>query len=267
MRQGYRRPPTPAAVERALRQEAGFGCARCGHPYIEYHHIIPYSVDPHFRPEDMVALCGNCHSALAKLGTDIQYKIKREPYNIKTGTVNGALCYDKRDLEFVVGGNQFINVSHILKFHNIPIISCRIEDSQARVSINIFDKYGNRQLSVDDNNIVFRVHDFWDFEYRHNLAIARYGAGDIAIKMDFRKPEATIEAHLWLGGRPLYVGKEKLIYSGSEVGGNTTVGGFVGIQLGNPAVSPKNYVKETTKRLADCPCGSGKRFKACHGAL
>lgn len=69
----YRRPPTPADVERKLRQEAGFGCARCGHPYIEYHHIIPYAEEPHFRAEDMIALCGNCHSAVSKLGRDRQY--------------------------------------------------------------------------------------------------------------------------------------------------------------------------------------------------
>ena len=66
---------TPEGVKRLLRQEAGFGCARCGHPYLEYHHIIPYKDDQHFRSEDMVCLCGNCHPALGKLGHDLQYQV------------------------------------------------------------------------------------------------------------------------------------------------------------------------------------------------
>lgn len=48
----------PLPVKRKLRQEAGFGCCKCGRPIIEYHHIIPYSNDdPHFRVEDMMCLC------------------------------------------------------------------------------------------------------------------------------------------------------------------------------------------------------------------
>src|SRR5215469_13568423 len=77
---GYKRPTTPASVERQLRQEAGFGCAKCGHPSIEYHHIIPFAEEQHFRPKDMVALCGNCHPAISKLGRDKQYEIKQAPF-------------------------------------------------------------------------------------------------------------------------------------------------------------------------------------------
>src|SRR4051812_28142048 len=88
---GYQRADTPAAVERELRQQAGFGCARCGHPYLEYHHIIPYASDQHFRPQDMVALCGNCHPAVGKLGLDLQYKVKADPHNVRNGLMKGAL--------------------------------------------------------------------------------------------------------------------------------------------------------------------------------
>ena len=75
-----RRKNTPEKVKRLLRQEAGFGCASCGHPFLEYHHIIPYEKDQHFRPEDMVCLCGNCHTIFENLGYDLQYKVKKNPY-------------------------------------------------------------------------------------------------------------------------------------------------------------------------------------------
>jgi len=135
---GYKRPTTPASVERQLRQEAGFGCAKCGHPYIEYHHIIPFAEEQHFRPKDMVALCGNCHPAISKLGRDKQYEIKQAPFNIEREMFQGALVYDKRHLLFRVGGNLYENVPTILRFLDIPIIACAIKDNQAKITLNLF---------------------------------------------------------------------------------------------------------------------------------
>jgi hypothetical protein len=45
------RPKIPAAVARQLRQEAGFGRCCCGVPILQYHHIIPWAAEAHFRPE------------------------------------------------------------------------------------------------------------------------------------------------------------------------------------------------------------------------
>ena len=189
-------PNAPAEVERQLRQEAGFGCAKCGHPYIEYHHIIPFSEEPHFRSEDMVALCGNCHPAVAKLQPDRQYDIKHNAHNVRKGVLRGALEFDKRDLIFKVGGNWYENTPVILKFLHVPIISCSLEGAQAKVSLNLLGPSGQRLLSVKDNDVTFRIDDLWDFEYAHNFAVARYGPRDIALRMDFRNPEAIIEGKI-----------------------------------------------------------------------
>jgi hypothetical protein len=234
--QGYRRPNTPSDVERQLRKEAGFGCARCGHPYIEYHHIIPVAEEQHFRPEDMVALCGNCHPAVGKLGQDRQYDIKNSPYNVKKGALNGALEFDKRDLIFKVGGNWFENTPTILQFFNVPIISCSLKDGQARVSLNLLDPAGQSLLRVDENDVSFRVNDLWDFEYAHNYAVARCGPRDIALRLDFRGPEAVIEGKIWLGPNQVRLGPTETTLPGSNIfRGNRMRGGRVGIQIGNPS--------------------------------
>ena len=34
------RSAIPEIVKRQVRQEAGFGCCKCGNPIFEYHHII-----------------------------------------------------------------------------------------------------------------------------------------------------------------------------------------------------------------------------------
>lgn len=101
-----RRFDTPAAVERALRQEAGVGCALCGHPYVEYHHIVPYADDPHFRPEDMIALCPTDHVRVAKWSLARQYDLKAKPLNRVRGYARGALDFEKSNLTFNLGGNR-----------------------------------------------------------------------------------------------------------------------------------------------------------------
>ncbi len=233
---GYQRPPTPLAVERQLRQESGFGCARCGHPYIEYHHIIPFAEEPHFRPGDMVALCGNCHPAVSNLGRDMQYAIKNDPHNMKRGTFQGALEYDKRELVFKVGGCWYENVPIILQFSHVPIISCSLIEGQTKVSLNLFDDTGKLRLAVLENNVVFRINDMWDFEYAHNLAVARYAHRDIALRMDFRGAEAIIEGKIWLGNQQISLGPNESILPGGNVfRGARMRNASVGIQLGDPA--------------------------------
>ena len=233
MQLGYTRPEVPAETERMLRQEAGFGCAKCGHPYIEYHHIIPFSEEQHFRMKDMVALCGNCHPAVSKLGRDLQYEIKDNPFNIKKCILSGALEYDKRDLVFKVGGNWYENTPVILQFQNTPIISCTLREGQAKVSLNLFNEEGQLTLSVAENDVAFRVNDLWDYEYAHNFAIARYGSRDIAVRMDFRKDEAVIEGNLWIGNRKVKLGPNETTLPGNNIfKGNRTSNCSVGIQIG-----------------------------------
>jgi hypothetical protein len=205
---------------------------KCGHPYIEYHHIIPFSEEGHFRTEDMVALCGNCHPAVSKLGRDLQYEIKNKPHNIRKNILNGALEYDKRDLVFKVGGNWFENTPVILQFQSTPIISCTLKEGQAKVSLNLFDEFGSLIFSVAENDVAFRINDVWDFEYAHNFAIARYGPGDIAVRMDFRKEEAVIEGNLWIGNRKVRLGPNDTTLPGGYLKGNRMSNCGVGIQIG-----------------------------------
>lgn len=163
-------------------------------------------MEPHFRAADMVAVCGNCHRAVGKLGRDIQYQMKRNSKNAQSGLFRGALVFDKRDLVFKVGGSWYENTPVVLQYRDIPLIACRIEDGQAQVSLNLLDAHGQPLLLINDNEITFRVDDLWDFEYAHNLAIARHGPRDIALKIDLRNPEAIIEGKLFAGGSLINLG-------------------------------------------------------------
>jgi len=228
----YRRPAIPSAVERELRQEAGFGCVRCGHPYLEYHHIVPWHEEPHFRPADMVAVCGNCHGFFETQGRDRQYGFKASAKNMRDGEVKGKLEYDKRDIVFRVGGNWFENTPTIIQFRDVPLISCRLRDDQALVSMNLFNQYGRLVLQVKESEVTFRIGDMWDFECRRNVAIARSGPREIAMKLDFSEPDAKIEGRLWAGGQQILLHPEHTNLAGGTIRNCRMRNGRVGIQIG-----------------------------------
>lgn len=226
------RKSIPADVARKLRQEAGFGCARCGHPYVEYHHIVPWREEQHFRAEDMVALCANCHANIDVYGVDWQYKLKERPKNILEDRVNGFLEFDRRELIFRVGGNWYENVPIIMQFRNVPLIATRIIENQAKISVNLFNSAGRLVLQVVDNEITLRASSFWDFECHAGVAIARSAPRKIALKMDFRGPDACIEGSLWAGGREIVLSREHTSVSSNVMTDCRFQGGRVGIQIG-----------------------------------
>ena len=220
-------------MERELRQEAGFGCAKCGHPYLEYHHIVPYAEEARFRPQDMIALCGNCHREVSTYRRDRQYELKNNPFNIYAGIARGTLGYDKRDLRFRVGGNWYENVPTILRYSNIPVIACSLQDGQANISLILFDDEGRQILSVDKNNIEFRVDDLWDFEHVPGMVVARYGPRQVALRIDFRADDAVIEGSIWLGGRRFELSPEQTTLPGQNRLRNCSFSHCaVGIQIG-----------------------------------
>ena len=145
----------------------------------------------------------------------------------------GALEYDKRDLVFKVGGNWYENTPIILQFRDLPIISCLLDEGQAKVSLNLLDKNGNIILAVKENDVTFRVDDLWDFEYAHNFALARYGPRDIALRMDFRKSDAVIEGKIWLGDKQVKLGPNETELPGQNLfKGNRVSDCGVGIVIG-----------------------------------
>lgn len=226
----YRRK-LPRDVARKLRQEAGFGCASCGHPYLEYHHIIPYSEEEHFRPEDMVALCPNCHAQIGSQGRDRQYRLKETPRNVLRGEFRGSLNFDQRHLLFKIGNIWYENTPIILQFRDIPLISCRVESDQVLISLRLFNSAGRLVFQISDNEVVFRMGSLWDYEHSLRVVTVRSEARDIALKLDFRTSEAAIEGKLWAGDTLVKLSKDGTNLAGMSVGAGRIVNERVGIFL------------------------------------
>ena len=71
----------PVAVRRALLIEAGYKCAICrGDAPLEFHHIVEWAKIKHHDPQQMFAVCANCHAKISRYGQPdlvAQKEIKR----------------------------------------------------------------------------------------------------------------------------------------------------------------------------------------------
>ena len=99
------REDIPEPVKRIVRQDAGFGCCKCGLPIIQYHHIIPRSEDP----KDIMPLCPLCHDRATKgaMTKAQQIDYKNRPHNIIKGHVKGLLEINTSQPIIIIGSVRF----------------------------------------------------------------------------------------------------------------------------------------------------------------
>lgn len=216
------RPPTPKAVERALRQEAGFGCAMCGCPFVVYHHIVPWEEEHHFRVEDMMAVCPNCHSAVERLPRDRQYKIKEAPYNIEKGFVKGSLVYDGAG-GLDIGGNFIFGTPYIIAYNGDLVLGYGKVDGENSIYANIVDERSTKSLLINWNSVEFAAKDFWDFEFKWNYVKVRNGPRNIFFELDMRQPRGFVRCSLVFGRTTIDLQKDALFFRSSVSEGKNVI--------------------------------------------
>jgi hypothetical protein len=156
----------PAAVARQLRQEAGFGCCACGSPILQYHHIIEWADDHHFRAEDMMVLCPLHHDQATKgaMPEAEQRRLKAGPVNIRAGRAKGLLavrqdyCAASFGPVIVLGEGTFLEIDgeNILGFH--------MGEGNLEVSLRLFSPGDELLLEIDRNEWISGDPLPWDIE-------------------------------------------------------------------------------------------------------
>jgi hypothetical protein len=136
------RPPTPPDVALALRKEAGFGCCVCGGHIIKYHHIIPWNIEHHFRPEDMMVLCPNHHDeADSAIPESKQRKYKARPCNIKNGYAHGRIIVNAERPVLSTGATAFVPWGDLLLVDGEKIIGLsRVEEGLLELTLSLYDR-------------------------------------------------------------------------------------------------------------------------------
>lgn len=190
----------PADIRRQLRQESFFGCAKCGCPILEYHHIVPFAEEAHHNPEHMIALCPTCHSRLGKLSPKKCYDLKANPFNKKTGKIRGELGTAKSTNSFLVGSCTYINTPVIFSYFDAPIIRYSIEDGQTLLDIYIPKEDMWPDILIEKNDLTVNFGGKWDIDFRTNFLRVQKERGSTYFQIDLRKEVAGIEGQFSILG-------------------------------------------------------------------
>ncbi|WP_147307917.1 HNH endonuclease [Fulvimarina endophytica] len=191
------RPEAPPKVKQQLRQEAGFGCCHCGHPFIQYHHIIPWAEDNHFRPDDMMVLCGQCHHlcTVGAITQSDQRKIKAKPRNIVDDLVRGMLYVNTQNLSVNLAGGKAVETPNLINLSGVTVLSAKRDEEHGRILISamIHDKSGNVVATLRENEWSMAPNAVWDFETYPLHSKIRLAPYDIAFAVDVRNEELNLQ--------------------------------------------------------------------------
>jgi hypothetical protein len=291
----------PARVKRSLRQEGGFGCCFCGHPFFEYHHIIPFAERQEHRPADMMIVCPIDHhrATVGALTERQQREAKRSPFNVRRGFADGTLNVTTEQLAVEVGSNVLVGAGFKFVVDGEPLLSLRRDAAgHLLVSLDVFDADDQLLLAVIENEWVTGDPTLWDFEFAYNRLTLRGKEREIAISIDARQPVVQLAGKLCRKGqtfsfRPRALEFRGVIQSaqfqdlalvGMRLEANTVAGTFsfgpdpplaAGAIVSWP--DPGERLRKATKayrkliagtgigRSDPCLCGSGAKYKHCCG--
>lgn len=186
----------PAEIRRTVRQEATFGCAACGCPIIEYHHIVPFSEITEHATENIVALCPTCQKRADVQGQWSEHLVrtfKQNPHN--QDETKDRFIVSTPDFIVKMGWIEFRNCSELIALKNETFLSCdRNPEGIIRVSGKFQAESGLVVAVVEDNEWRVDVKTVWDVEYiAARRLIVRACPGNIVLRMEITDTGLTIQ--------------------------------------------------------------------------
>lgn len=220
----------PEPVKRIVRQEAGFGCCKCGLPIIEYHHIVKDSK----KPEDIMLLCPTCHTeATVKAMPEPEQRFyKANSFNIKAGYVEGQFKVNQKTPVINTGTVQLIGDGHFILVDGENLLSIEINDGRLEFSIKLYDQKDNLVAEIQCNEWISGNPLPWDLESGFQWLRIRRKRRDIELEINAKKSPIDIRADMWRHGENFLLRPEELKFVASR-GGSMTLGSlcFVNAQL------------------------------------
>ena len=284
----------PASVIKQLRTEVGFGCPvpECGNPYLEWHHFDPpWSVDQHHNPNGMVALCAEHHKKADNGAYTNEQLVCFKRNKVDSTLVRGQFDWRRNKLLAVVGGNYYYETLRVLVVDGHEIVSLTRDegdylllniqmlslstDVRAQLVENCWENIGNpvdlisppsgKDLSIRYSNgdsLSIRFYELKDGAgFLKKFKIAPFNV------LEF--PLTVVEVNCEIAGANI-----KLSPTGSTIGSHQIIGCFVhhaqtciGVNTGIKWRQNWSLIPKPDRRLSPCPCGSGHRYKHCHGSL
>ncbi len=212
------RPPVPKPVKRVLRQEAGFGCCRCGLPIYDYHHIVPYTADdPHFRVKDMMLLCPNHHreATLGGMSETEQRRFKADPYNRRRGVVDGALRVFQPALAVTLGSVHFVGDGTLIEVDDDSLLRLHMGPERTiEFSLSLYSRDDELLALIERNEWIVGDPLPWDLEVGPRRMTVRERSGLVSLTVDTRTFPISIQGHLWRKGQHFHISPDRLLCNG-----------------------------------------------------
>lgn len=202
----------PDPTKRLVRQEAGFGCCKCGNPIFEYHHIVRGSKDP----RDIMILCP-IHHHEATVGAMIeeeQRSHKSAPFNIKSGYVEGKLKVNQKLPVVVIGTNQFVGEVDFIMVDQESLFSLKVNSGRLEISINLCDRNDQLLAYIVNNEWISGDPMPWDIESSFQWLKIRHKLRNIALEIDARKVPIEVYADLWKKGQNFQLNPHQILFNG-----------------------------------------------------
>ena len=235
----------PTSIRRQLRQESGFGCAQCGNPILEYHHIIPWAEENIHRPEHMVALCGTCHTSVGKLRRDVAYQLKEQPKNIRDGKITGLLGTDRAQPSFILGTNTYIRTPNIFTYYGVSILKYDIHEGQNLISAYLPKDDFWPELRIVENDMTMETSMFWDIDFKTNFFRVQRKARDTFFEIDLRGEHAKVSANFSIRGEAFTFDERKTSFGGVQINNCTFTdcGGGIGVGSDDERILLPNFAQ------------------------
>lgn len=224
------RPSTPANVARELRRRAGFGCCRCGLPVYQYHHIVPWHIENHFRVDDMMVLCPYCHDAATKgaLSQVQQRAIQASPFNMRQGFASGALLVNQPYVAVACGGTLLVGDGSAITVDGVDLLRLNTSDyGELQLSMNLKDDQGTTIALVERNEWLSGDPSVWDMTSDHDRLKVWSASRKIVLQIDARATPVFLRADLWHAGQLVRLNSTGISWNGTALSG----GGIYGLAL------------------------------------
>lgn len=229
------RPSVPADVRRELRRLAGYGCCRCGLPIYQYHHIVPWHIENHFRVKDMMILCPTCHDAATKGAlTEIQQRrIQKAPHNVEKGYASGDLLVGQRYVAVAFGGTLLVGDGSRISVDGVDLLKLSVSnDGELELSVELRDPSGKVLAVIDHNEWISGDPSLWDMTSDHDRLKIWSASRRIALDLDARATPVKLRADLWHKGQLIRLNASGISWDGEIInGGGISDLGLVGMSL------------------------------------
>jgi hypothetical protein len=241
----------PTGIRRKLRQEAFFGCAKCGSPILQYHHIVQFAKKQHHDPDHMIALCPTCHQSLGKMRRERCYALKANPFNKRSGMIRGELGTDNDTTSFLVGSCTYVDTPIVFAYYETPIIRYSIEDGQALLDIYIPKGDMWPDILVEKNDLMVNSGGKWDIDFRTNFLRVQKEHGSTYFQIDLRKEVAEIAGKFSIRGECFEFNPSSTNIGGASIRGGSFVrcGAGIGVGDGKHKLYWPNYAMASPKAV------------------